>query len=178
MKKWGLIFLIACMLTLSFSSVQAGYIMTDGYFTYVLENGSLEIKSVSTAISGSVTLTSRVAGYPVTSVGPGAFQKCVQLNELSLPESITNISINAFQGCIKLRAIHIAVENPVYFDDQGVLYTQNKLLLCPPAYSGKLTVPASITEISEKAAEGCSALTSAILPETIRHIPNRLFYTR
>lgn len=175
MKKRGIIFLIACMLTLSFSSVQAGYVMTDGFFTYILENGTLEIKSVSTTISGSVTLSSRVAGYPVTSVGPGAFQKCVQLNELSLPESITDIGANAFQGCIKLRAIHVAADNPVYFDDQGVLYTQNKLLLCPLAYSGKLTVPASITEISEKAAEGCSALTEVAFPATISKIGGYAF---
>ena len=71
-----------------------------------------------------------------------AFHKCISLESITIPDSVTEISENAFYGCTSLRSI---------------------------------TIPDSVTEISSETFEGCTALTSIAIPDSVTHIGEDAF---
>ena len=49
-----------------------------------------------------------LAGTKVTKIGYSAFEGCMSLAELTLPETIAEININAFYGCTNLRDVSVS----------------------------------------------------------------------
>ena len=77
--------------------------ITEGQWTYVIENGGASITN-STA-TGDVTIPSELGGYPVTSIRGGAFFDYPELTSVSIPDSVTSIGGGAFQSCTGLTSV-------------------------------------------------------------------------
>ncbi len=95
--------------------------------TYTVENGEVTVTGLTDTSLTSVTIPSTIEGYPVTSIGKGAFKKaslvtvvlpdtiksigedafsqCTKLETVNLPEGITSIENFAFNGCFNLNSI-------------------------------------------------------------------------
>ena len=98
----------------------------------------------------------------VTTIGAEAFRNCVNITELTLPESLTEIGAGAFSGCTGITELTL----PESLTEIGA-----------GAFRGctgitELTLPASLTRIGEGALDGCERLARltvlcdpAILPE-------------
>lgn len=87
------------------STPPATEITTTNPFAYEIKNGSITI----TAYKGSgtdVTVPSNIDGIPVTSIGEGAFKE-INVEKVTVPESVTHIDWFAFSGCKKLCEITI-----------------------------------------------------------------------
>ena len=56
---------------------------------------------------GELTIPSSLDGYPVTSIGEGAFSNCNDLTSVTIPDSVTNIASNAFADCSGLTSLMI-----------------------------------------------------------------------
>jgi len=71
-------------------------------------------------------------------------------------------SVAYFSGCPKLTSIKVNSNNKNFVAIDGVLYSKDKtrLVACPGGKSGKVTVPASVTEISWDAFGGCKKITA------------------
>jgi len=80
-----------------------------GPFTYTVTGGKAQITGY-TGAGGDVTIPSTLGGYPVISIGTGAFGNCSGLASISIPKGVTDIGGQAFIGCTDLTSISIPQE--------------------------------------------------------------------
>jgi hypothetical protein len=59
----------------------------------------------TSAFQGCITLTSVTLPDSLTHVGDNAFFQCTSLTSITLPKSLVHIGVSAFSGCASLRAI-------------------------------------------------------------------------
>ena len=81
----------------------------------------------------------------IKSIGNSAFQGCVALTSIRIPDSVETIGENAFNGCTALTSIN--------YDDKNI----------------------KVTTISKSAFEGCSALTSIRITNLVTIISDSAF---
>ena len=104
----------------------------------------------------------------IASVGDNAFNGCLNMRKIHIPQSVTSIGEKAFSGCSKLRTVDIDKNNSAYTFGSGVLLTSDgsKLLFRSQRAGGKeYTVPQGVTEIAAEAFFGNKKLTRINLPE-------------
>jgi len=107
---------------------------TEGYYTYTVSNGEATITSCSDTQGGDIEIPSTLGGYPVTSIGDGAFSDmgigAVEIPDgvtsigggafaenhnlliVNIPDSVTSIGDFAFSGCNRLPEIIILTVSP------------------------------------------------------------------
>src|SRR5580698_6191210 len=66
--------------------------------TYTTNNGVITITGYS-GPGGALTIPASYSGYPITSIGNGAFENCTSLTGITIPNSVTNIGESAFANC-------------------------------------------------------------------------------
>ena len=136
--------------------------------TWNLENGTLTIsgtgdmKDYFAAVVNppyiALTFDTVVIEDGVTSIGNAAFISYDhQLQNVTIPDSVTRIGANAFAGCDKLTAIDIP--NSVTCIDTGAFEGCGGLT--------EVTIPDSVTEISSGAFDDCKNLETIIIPESV-----------
>lgn len=54
-----------------------------------------------------VVIPPEIEGKPVTSIGMDAFNNCISLTSVTIPESVTSIGEGAFDGCSSLTTVTI-----------------------------------------------------------------------
>lgn len=171
-----------------------GIAVADGNTAFSAEGGILynaartELIQVPRALSGAVTLAEGVPG-----ISPSDFAGCAQITGITLPASVWYIGTEAFSGCSALHSlslpasvssldprfmsgssltsVNVAAGNPVYESRDSVIYTKGgaKLIACPPAKGGCLTIPSSVTTVGEYAFYR-SHLALIIAPNTVSKI--------
>ena len=149
----------------------------------------------NSAFSGCASLASITIPDSVTSIGDDAFRECSSLTSITIPYSVTSIGDYAFLGCSRLTAIDVNTDNKDYTSVNGVLFYNDKTIICYPAgkkgnnykipdgvtsicwyaFSGctsltSITIPDSVTEIGGSAFENCSSLTSITIPDSVTSI--------
>ena len=72
--------------------------LTEGYYTYIVENDEATITDCNN-ISGDVVIPDTLGGYPVVEIGWYAFDDCVDLTSVSIPDSVETIYDGAFCRC-------------------------------------------------------------------------------
>ena len=88
-------------------------------------------------------------GYQTT--WPGAFENCVNLSQVTLPNNLTSIGLNVFQGCAALTS---------------VVFPNSLTNIGPAAFAScnglrNITLPASLKTVGGAAFSGCTNLTFA-----------------
>lgn len=94
----------------------------------------------------------------VTNIGFRAFVGCRSLREIAIPNSVTSIGDNAFWGCSSLR--DIAIPNSVTSIGNGAFYFCESLQV--------IALPDSITSIGNSSFHCCSSLQIIIISQGSR----------
>ncbi len=139
----------------------------DGTFT-VSGKGAMDTYNLGALPWGShlKKIESLVIEEGVTSISNSAFQGCINLTSVSLPDSLTHMDYCVFGGCSMLESITIpegvtSIE-PYLFD--GCKNLKN------------VTIPDSVTSIGFWAFSNCTSLESIALPAGLTSIGNAAFY--
>ncbi len=133
--------------------------LTDGTFTFELENGGYTI--VSCNASAIITeIPAMRNGYPIVAIDDTAFAGCSFINELTIPKTVKTIGQYAFAGCSSLKTLTLSeslTEIP-----SGAFNACTSLT--------EVDVPEGVESIGELAFANCTALENIELPETLTSI--------
>ena len=86
----------------------------------------------------------------LTSIGKWAFQGCIKLKSIVIPKSVTEIGESVFQGCIELKSIVIP-ESVTKIGDWAFAFCKKlESIMIPAEYN--------LTSIGKRAFQGCNNL--------------------
>ena len=94
------------ILSVFFSISSSAYdVEVDGIYYNLISKGNFAAVTIGDKeYSGNITIPSSVKvnnkEYSVTSVGNSAFEDCISLTLITIPNSVTSIAGYAFRGCI------------------------------------------------------------------------------
>lgn len=109
--------------------------------TYNIKEDTLTI--AGEAFKGCIELTNVTIPNSVISIGSDAFRDCSGLSSVTIPSSVTSIGGYAFYGCTELENI---------------------------------TIPDSVISIEAGTFQGCTGLTSITIPNSVKSIEDFAFY--
>lgn len=137
---------------------------------FVIENGILK------EYTGNATEVAIPDG--VTCIEGFAFQGRSSLTSISIPASVISIGEFAFYFCENMSEIKVAVDNPSFSSQDGIMYSQDKktLVYCPEGKRGTLyNIPDGVTSIEAGAFYDCRNLTSINLSNSLTSIDVAVF---
>lgn len=141
-------------------------------WTYSLdENAGATIESATCKTNGDVTIPETLGGKPVRHVKHHVFLGHANPTSVKIPASVTDIEERAFGCCLGLEKFEVSPNNPNFKADSGLLLTKDgKTLVAVACGLAHMTIPASVTDITSGAFEGCVNLTSVTIPANVTSI--------
>ena len=112
------------------------------------------------------TITHNGTKYSVTGIGACAFNNCLRLRAVAIPNSVKSIGDKAFAKCNGLTSFTI----PESVTSIG----KKAFYLCTDINS--INIPNSVQSIGSHAFFGCSSLTSITIPYSVTCIGDSTFY--
>ena len=200
MKKVLSVFL-SILLTVSILPIGAFNLtasaLTEGYYTYTVEDGKATITDVDTEISGDITIPSTLGGYPVTCIGEDAFLECIYIINVVIPDSVIKIEGYVFEFCINLKSVTFgkgltSIGNAIFtkcrsltsitvVEGNAVYYSENNCVIKKSTNElgvgcGSSIIPSSVTSIRSYAFYGCDGLKTITIPSNVKEIGKCAFY--
>lgn len=140
--------------------------------TYIKYNDYAELLSCD-MMATKVNIPEKIDGIPVRKIASGAFNNCVLLTQLIIPDSVEEIGNNAFYGCSslkeiklpsKIKTIDISVFTQcinileVFIPDEVVTIKSGAFNLCKSLKT--VYIPKSVVEIEKDVFDGCDSLAT------------------
>ena len=149
MKKriFGIVIVLCLVLMLVPTTTFA---ITSGNYEYTVADGNATITKFNSTTTDAVTIPSTIDNYPVTAIGEKAFQNCINLKSVTIPNGVTSIGENAFYYCTLLESVTIP--------DSVTSIGENAFSYCTSLKS--VTIPNGVTSIGKNAFYYCTLLES------------------
>jgi hypothetical protein len=144
------------------------------YEVYGFESAGQEI--------ASITIPESIHGVSVTQIGEDAFASCRTLSTISIPKTVSLIKANAFTSCTSLTTLAVDSANKTYAlnADGTILYEKTpgnkQVVYVLRSLVGTVDFTGTnIVAVDEGALSNCSAVTSVVLPKTLKTIDANAF---
>ena len=151
--------------------VSIGEVPESDHYSYSINDGKATMCSYS-GYQKAIEIPDTYEGYPVTAIGAGAFEYNTSVEEIILPDSVTELQTDkmdkyagAFKNCYSLKKINIP--NGVTAITAGTFYECSSL--------EEIEIPDSVTSIGTHAFFDCSSLRSVNIPNTVTSIGDDAF---
>ncbi|HRX14043.1 MAG TPA: leucine-rich repeat protein [Eubacteriales bacterium] len=121
----------------------------------------------------SVIIPSTYKGLQVTAISSSAFCNCLNLRNISIPDSIKEIEYWAIDRCTNLVSIDVSVNNPSYKSTDGNLYTKNGEMMIQYAIgknSETFSIPDTVIQFGWYTFLNCKNLKSVVIPNSVKII--------
>ena len=171
------------------SYTESTNVSSDGLLYALNEDGaSYALISIGTCTDTVIDIPSSYNGYPVTSIGYGAFQGS-NITSVTMPNSIVQIGSNAFKNCSNLASVCLSASltsTPDYgfygcssltsvVVPEGVRSVgSNCFENCTSLRA--VTLPSTLTNLYYACFRYCGSLTSVVIPASVRTISGNAFY--
>ena len=134
--------------------------------TVTIDNTEYSVTSIGKkAFEGCISLTSVTIPNGVTSIGGNAFTNCSGLTSINIPDGVTSIGQYAFNNCASLQSV--IIPNSVTSIGSAVFSS------CASLQS--VTIPNSVTSIGNYAFMSCINLQSVTIPNSVTSIGDYAF---
>ena len=142
-------------------------IINDSIIPYTIEISGYEC--VNGYYSKKISIPQKIkhndTTYLVTRIGDRAFEGCLSLTSIAIPNSVESVGWMAFYGCSSLTDINIG--NSVKNIESGAFYGCSSLT--------SIKIPNSVTSIGDMAFCACTSLTSIKISKNITTIEELVF---
>ena len=140
--------------------------------TYIKYNDYVELLSCD-MMATKVNIPEEIDGIPVRKIASGAFNNCVLLTQLIIPDSVEEIGNNAFYGCSSLKEIKLPAKIKtidismftqcinileVFIPDEVETIKSGAFNLCKSLKT--VYIPKSVVEIEKDVFDGCDSLAT------------------
>ena len=140
--------------------------------TYIKYNDYAELLSCD-MMAIKVNIPEEIDGIPVRKIASGAFNNCVLLTQLIIPDSVEEIGNNAFYGCSSLKEIKLPAKIKtidismftqcinileVFIPDEVETIKSGAFNLCKSLKT--VYIPKSVVEIEKDVFDGCDSLAT------------------
>ncbi|MBQ7647294.1 MAG: leucine-rich repeat protein [Clostridia bacterium] len=138
-------------------------------------------------------ITKVVIGDEITLVAQNAFVNCSNVKSVKIGKSVKQIGASAFKNCSALKKENIDIpDSPILIGENafkgtafynsesnwtnGLLYLGNHLLCAKEDITGTQTIKSGTLDIAIGTFYGCSGMTKAVLPQSLKIIGGSAFY--
>lgn len=140
--------------------------------TYIKYNDYAELLSCD-MMATKANIPEEIDGIPVRKIASGAFNNCVLLTQLIIPDSVEEIGNNAFYGCSSLKEIKLPAKIKtidismftqcinileVFIPDEVETIKSGAFNLCKSLKT--VYIPKSVVEIEKDVFDGCDSLAT------------------
>ncbi len=137
---------------------------TYGDYTYTVSGNEATIVYVDRDITGKVNVPSKIGEYKVVAIGDNAFEECLTITAVTIPDTVTYIGYNAFFGCKSIGELVIGnsvdiIEAYAFGSCSGIK---------------SVIIPDSVSYMGEGSFSGCSRMTSIFIGKGIKEIPRNM----
>ena len=174
-------------------NAQAQNFSDNGINYSVTSQNTVSVRYQNASVTGVVILPAQVtynsSVYSVTSIEADAFSNCINLTEITIPNSVISIGGFAFNSCYNLTSVTIpnsvtSIGNNTFQNCSSltsVTIPNSVTSIADSTFNGCLglisvTIPTSVTSIGNSAFNYCSALLSVTIPNSVISIGNYAFY--
>lgn len=137
-------------------------------------NGALYSKDGKTLIAYPCGLATVTIADGTEKIGYQSFMGNPHIASVNFPTSVFSIERYAFHNCSSLVEFTVAADNIEFTAEDGLLYSGNSLLLCPPARTSAI-VKEDTKRIADQAFYECTKLTTVDLPNSLYEIGGQAF---
>lgn len=124
---------------------------------FILEDGTIKITGCDESVT-SVDIPAEIDGFPVTSIGENAFSECINLANVTISDTVSDIGRHAFYNTPWINA----------FTGNMIIIGDNILYKCNG--SGKLIVPDNVKGLSDNIFDDINNYTEITLSDNITSI--------
>lgn len=129
------------------------------------------------AFYGCTALQSISLNDGLNAIGCWAFSECEALRSINIPATVTVVGDDAFTFCSQLAAINADGGNASYASTDGVLFDKQhtRIVAFPGGKGPDYSIPSTVTQISNHAFYGNTALRRITLHQAISNIDDNPF---